>query len=83
MANAETRIIPWRGPLIGKAEVQEWRDLLATVRDRVAVMVREGKSVDEIIASRPSREFDPKWSPNGQPAGFIRQIHAGMTGPLQ
>jgi glyoxylase-like metal-dependent hydrolase (beta-lactamase superfamily II) len=82
LANDQTKIIPWRGPLIGKREVQEWRDLLATVRDRVAVMVREGKTVDEIVAARPSREFDPKWSPNQQPAGFIRGIYAGMTSPL-
>jgi glyoxylase-like metal-dependent hydrolase (beta-lactamase superfamily II) len=82
LANAETKIVPWRGPLIGRVEVQEWRDLLATVSDRVATMVRENKSIDEIIASRPSREFDPKWSPNGNSAGFIRQIHAGMTQPL-
>jgi glyoxylase-like metal-dependent hydrolase (beta-lactamase superfamily II) len=82
LANAQTKIIPWRGPMLGKTEVQEWRDLLATVRDRVAAMVREGKSLDEIIAARPTREFDPKWSPNGNSAGFVRQIHAGMTGPL-
>jgi glyoxylase-like metal-dependent hydrolase (beta-lactamase superfamily II) len=82
LANAETKIIPWRGPQIGKAEVQEWRDLLATVRDRVAMMVREGKSIDEIVASRPTREFDPKWSPNGNSANFIRQVHAGMTQAL-
>jgi cyclase len=81
-ADANTRIIPWRGPLVGKRELQEWRDLLATVRDRVAAAIRQGKTVDEIVASKPSREFDAKWGGAGAPDNFVRQIHAGLTGRL-
>lgn len=81
-ANDTTKIIPWRGPVVGKAELAEWRNILATVRDRVQTGIREGKTVDQIVATNPSREFDAKWSPGAQPANFVRQIYAGLTQPL-
>ncbi len=81
-ANDTTKIIPWRGPLVGKAELAQWRNILATVRDRVQAGIRDGKTVDQIVASSPSREFDAKWSPGAQQANFVRQIYAGLTQPL-
>ena len=82
-ADDNTKIIPWRGPLVGKRELQEWRNVLATTRDRVAAMIREGRTVDQIIAAKPTAEFDAKWtSRGGNPANFVRQIHAGLTQPL-
>ena len=81
-SGATTKIIPWRGPLIGKGELQEWRELLATVRNRVATLMREGKTVDEIVAARPTAEFDAKWGGARAPAAFVREIHAALSGTL-
>ena len=35
--------------------------MLATVRDNVVSLKRQGKSLDEVIAAKPSAAFDEKW----------------------
>jgi glyoxylase-like metal-dependent hydrolase (beta-lactamase superfamily II) len=80
--NAATKYIGWRGNVIPPAEVKEWRDILATTRDRVAVGIREGRSLDQIVASKPTRDFDAKWNGANNADNFVRQIYAGLTAPL-
>ncbi|MGQ0701668.1 MAG: MBL fold metallo-hydrolase [Gemmatimonadales bacterium] len=57
-ANDSTRIIPGHGPLATRADLVKYRDMLSTIRDRVAALIREGKSKEEVIAAQPSREWD-------------------------
>lgn len=56
--NDSTRIIPGHGPLATRADLLKYRDMLATIRDRVAGLIRQGKSRDEVIAAKPSAEWD-------------------------
>jgi cyclase len=59
VANPRTKIVAGHlGPVVGFKEIQEQEVMFQTVRDRVAKMIREGKSEDEIIASKPTKEFD-------------------------
>jgi glyoxylase-like metal-dependent hydrolase (beta-lactamase superfamily II) len=74
-----TRIIPWRGPVIGKAEVAEWRGIIATVAARVETMIAEGKTMEEIVATEPSKEFDAKWGGQRAPARFVEDIYVALT----
>jgi hypothetical protein len=39
----------------------EFRDMLVTIRDRVAELKRQGKTLDEVQAARPTADFDAKW----------------------
>jgi cyclase len=57
----KTRIIPGHGALAGRAELQAYRDVVKTVRDRVAKLKAEGKSKDEVVAAKPSAEYDAQW----------------------
>jgi cyclase len=75
-ANEQTKIIPWRGPLVGKRELQEWRTVLATTRDRVKAMIAEGKTLDQIVAAKPSAEFDANWR-----SAAIRQTSSARSTP--
>ena len=71
-----TIVIPARGRLSNKAEVAEFRNILVTVRERVAAMVREGKSEAEVVAARPTREFDAKWNREQRRAdNFVKAIY--------
>ena len=38
--------------------------MLVAIREKVATLKRSGRSLDEIIAAKPTSEFDAKW---GQP----------------
>ncbi len=67
IASAVTKIIPGHGPLSNKAELKDYRDMLATVSARIRKMVADGHKLEAITASDASREFDAKWG-----GGFIK-----------
>lgn len=56
-----TILIRGHGPLGNKAELQAYHDMLVAVRDRVAKLVRAGKSQEDVVAARPTREFEEKY----------------------
>ena len=58
MIDENTKIIPGHGPLSNKKKLQVYRDMLASVRDRVAQHIKEGKTVEEVLAAKPTQEFD-------------------------
>src|SRR6266545_5484690 len=66
-AGEGTKIIPGHGPLGTKADLKTYRDMLATSRDRVAALVKAGKTLEQVTAAKPTADLDAKW---GQ--GFIK-----------
>jgi len=58
MIDGDTIIIPGHGPLSNKEKLQGYRKVLATIRERVARHLKEGKTLEEILAARPTQEFD-------------------------
>ena len=71
LAGPNTKVVPGHGPVVGKAELVAHRDMLVTVRDRIAKALREGKSADEIRAMKPTADFEAKV---GGPPAFIGQF---------
>jgi glyoxylase-like metal-dependent hydrolase (beta-lactamase superfamily II) len=74
-----TIAVPGHGPVGGRQQLIEFRDMLVTVRNNVAALKRQGKSLDEIIAARPTAAFDAKWGNfvfNG--AQFTTMVYAGL-----
>ena len=76
--DGDTKIIPGHGPLSNKSEYKKFRDMLATIRDRVKKMVGEGKTVDEIVAAKPTAEFDDVWGKGFMPPDQWVRMVAGM-----
>jgi glyoxylase-like metal-dependent hydrolase (beta-lactamase superfamily II) len=58
----KTIVIPGHGKIGGKAELTEYRDMLVTIRDRVATLKKEGKSLEEAIAAKTTAAYDSKWA---------------------
>jgi cyclase len=61
IADDATRIIPGHGPLGKRADLVAYRDMLLTVRDRVAPLVKMGRTPAEIAAARPLADLDAHW----------------------
>jgi len=57
-AGPRTRIIPGHGPITDRNGVIAQRDLILAVRDKVAVLVQRGLTVEEVIAAKPTTEYD-------------------------
>lgn len=62
IAGPNTKIIPGHGPLGTKAQLQQFHDMLSAVRDKVAALKSAGASEQEVLAKKPTAEFDPVWS---------------------
>jgi glyoxylase-like metal-dependent hydrolase (beta-lactamase superfamily II) len=77
--SSKTIFIPGHGPVGGRSEVAEFRDMLVAVRERVAALKKQGRSLNEIIAAKPTAVYDAKW---GQflvtPAMFTGLVYAGV-----
>ena len=75
----DTIVIPGHGPVGTRSQLIEFRNMLATVRDNVATLKQQGKSLDEVIAAKPSAAFDDQWGRFViDPAHFIRLVYAGL-----
>lgn len=67
IANADTRIIPGHGALSNTAELRAWRDMIVAVRLRVRALKAAGRTHEQVIAAKPSAEFDATYG-----GGFIK-----------
>jgi len=79
MVTDKTIVIPGHGPIGSKTEMTEYRDMLAAIRDRVAALKGEGKSLDEILAATPTAAYDDKWGGffiNGE--FFTKLVYKGI-----
>src|ERR1700738_3592817 len=57
----KTIVIPGHGqPVSNKAELTEYRDMLVAIRDSVAKLKQQGRSLDDAIAAKPTATFDAK-----------------------
>lgn len=61
LADTDTKIVPGVGAVADRDQLEAYRNMLVTVRERVAAEIAAGKSLDEVIASRPTRGFDATW----------------------
>jgi glyoxylase-like metal-dependent hydrolase (beta-lactamase superfamily II) len=60
IANPDTKIIPGHlGPVVGFKEIEQQLVMFSAVRDRVAAAIRAGKTVEQVVASKPTADFDP------------------------
>jgi cyclase len=79
MAGPNTKIIPGHGPTVDRAAVIAHRDMILGVRDRVAELVKQGKSPEEVAAAHPTSEFDAKVPPvAGSSDRFVGQLYAEL-----
>jgi glyoxylase-like metal-dependent hydrolase (beta-lactamase superfamily II) len=76
----KTIIIPGHGqPVSNKSELQEFRDMLVTIRDNVATLKKQGRSRDETVAAKPTAAFDAKWGNFViDPGFFTRLVYEGV-----
>lgn len=80
LADDRTRIIPGHGPVCGKSDLKVYRDMLATVNGRVKALMKDGKTREEIVAAKPSAEFDEKWGKAFiNPGRFIEMLVVAQT----
>jgi cyclase len=55
----DTKIVPGHlGPIVGFREIEQQLTMFVAVRDRIAAAIKVGKTEAEVVASKPTRDFD-------------------------
>ena len=75
----KTIVIPGHGAVGGKADLILFRDVLVEIRDKVAALKRQGKTLPEVVAAKPGARYDAEWGNLFQnPADFAALVYQGV-----
>jgi hypothetical protein len=78
-AGPATKIVPGHGPVVDKAAVTAHRDMVIAIRDKVAKLVKEGKTQEQVVAAKPTADYDAKVQQPGTTADrFVGQLYAEL-----
>ncbi len=83
VSNPGTKIVPGHGVVSNVEEVRAFRDMLLVIRDRVATVIRDGKTLEEAQAAGLTAEYDERWDSGrriGSAATLIESIYVEMAG---
>ena len=80
-AGPATRVAPGHGDLTNRAGIQSHRDMAVTVRDRVQKMMTQGMTMEQIVAAKPTKDFDDKVGNAAMSADrFVGQVYTELRG---
>jgi cyclase len=76
----QTKIVPGHGPLTTRADLQDYRDMLMQVRHRIKDLIAAGKTMDEVVAAVPTKDFDARWASGYvTPEVFTRMVFSSLA----
>jgi glyoxylase-like metal-dependent hydrolase (beta-lactamase superfamily II) len=75
LADEGTRIVPGLGPVMRRAELQAERHMLWTIYERAVDRVRQGDSVDDMLAAGVMSGLARTWD---DPRRFLHAVHKGL-----
>ena len=71
-----TIVVPGHGPIGTHADLAEYVSMLRTIRERVAMLIAGGATLEEVIEARPTAEWD---AVRGDPVRLLDRAYASMT----
>lgn len=79
MINERTRVVPGHGPVSDRATLASYRAMLAEIQSRVQEAIRAGRTVEQVVASRPTAEFDSRLGGASHGDRLTRLIYVGLV----
>ena len=79
MLDDKVKVVPGRGPVGTKADMTEYRQVMITLRDRVTRIIRDGKTLAEAIAAKPTADLDARWGKGPiRPDQFVEEVYSDL-----
>ena len=75
VANSETRIVPARGPVLGRDELRAQYEMYSVIWERLAETLYAGGGPEEAVAAEPTKEFNDIM---GNPDEFVRRAFQSL-----
>ena len=80
MSNANTKIIPGHGSLAGPEDLRTYLEVLRVTRESVQTLIDQGLSEDDVVAARPTAEYDEAWGGGFMnPENYNRLLYQSLT----
>ena len=77
----QTKVVPGHGPVTTRANLKDYRDMLVQVRHRIKDLIAAGKTMDEVVAAVPTKDFDARWASGYvTPEVFTRMVFSSLAG---
>ncbi len=78
MVDDQSQIVPGHGPLATRINVDDFHNMLVGVNETIDAHVKQGKSVAEVVAAAPTKEYDAQFG-NGflKPEQFVKMLYQG------
>ena len=77
LGGPNTIYVPGHGEVSTREDIVEFRDMVLTVRDRVAALVANGASYDDVSAAAPTAQWEARWD---DPQRFLTAVYAELAG---
>jgi cyclase len=75
-----TKVVPGHGPLADHAALLRFRGMLVTARDRVTRLVKEGRTLEQVLAAKPLADLDDTWGKGFmKPDLFLGVVYADLA----
>jgi glyoxylase-like metal-dependent hydrolase (beta-lactamase superfamily II) len=78
------KVVPGRGRVGTKKDLEDYLAVMIALRERMTNLIKDGKSVEECVAAKPTADFDPKWA-NGpvRPDQLVEELYADLKSKAQ
>lgn len=73
--NQDTAVVPGHGEVSDYAGLENYIKVLSTLHDRISKMVKRGRTLEEVIAAKPTEDFDAEW---GDPSNFVNRAYTSI-----
>jgi glyoxylase-like metal-dependent hydrolase (beta-lactamase superfamily II) len=76
-----TMVVPGHGRLSDKMDVVEYRNMVTIVRDRVQALVAQGKTLEQVLATQPTLDYDARYGAATGPASpraFVAAVYESL-----
>lgn len=79
LIDEDTTIIPGHGEITDVSMVQDYIDMLITVRSRVQSLIDEGRPLEGIQAANVTEDFSEKYGDESMSLGFVNRVYTSLT----
>ena len=75
----QVKVVPGRGRVGTKKDMEDYLAVMIALRERISKLIREGKTMEEAVALKPTADLDPKWG-NGpiRPDQIVEEVYADL-----
>ena len=77
-----TLVVPGHGRVCDQLDIVEYRDMVTIVRDRIRDLIKDGRTLDQIVAAAPTRGYTRRYGSDTGPwttRNFVEAVYRSLV----